>query len=131
MKEESASADDLPLSEVAGIDRRQSKRNDRRFREDRRKKAVPVAVERRQGERRSADRRRQVDPTTCEREYDPEEIEFMKAIEEYKKTFARPFPTWTEVLEVCKALGYRKVAEKSAIIQNRAKAQRLADGREQ
>jgi hypothetical protein len=30
---------------------------------------------------------------------------------EYKKKNTRPFPTWTEVLEVIKALGYRKVAE--------------------
>jgi hypothetical protein len=33
------------------------------------------------------------------------------AIDEYKRTNARPFPTWTEVLEVITALGYRKVAE--------------------
>ena len=33
------------------------------------------------------------------------------AINEYKKANARPFPTWTEVLEVIKALGYRKTAE--------------------
>jgi len=35
----------------------------------------------------------------------------MMAIDEYKRANARPFPTWTEVLEVIKALGYRKVAE--------------------
>jgi hypothetical protein len=33
------------------------------------------------------------------------------AIDEYKKKNGRHFPTWTEVLEVVKALGYRKVAE--------------------
>jgi hypothetical protein len=34
-----------------------------------------------------------------------------EAIDTYKKANQRPFPTWTEVLEVIKALGYRKVAE--------------------
>ncbi|MBN2021118.1 MAG: hypothetical protein JW749_12945 [Sedimentisphaerales bacterium] len=40
-----------------------------------------------------------------------EQFEFLMAIDEYKKQNARPFPSWTEVLEVIKALGYRKVAE--------------------
>ncbi len=40
-----------------------------------------------------------------------EQFEFIMAIDEYKRANARPFPTWTEVLEVIKALGYRKVAE--------------------
>jgi len=40
-----------------------------------------------------------------------EQFEFLQAIDDYKKQNARPFPTWTEVLEVIKALGYRKVAE--------------------
>lgn len=40
-----------------------------------------------------------------------EQFEFLMAIDRYKKQNARPFPTWTEVLEVVKALGYRKVAE--------------------
>ena len=66
--------------------------------------------ERRQGDRRRGDRRRQVDPTTCEREYTPEELEFMRAVDDYKRRSNRPFPTWSEVLEVVRALGYRKVA---------------------
>lgn len=40
-----------------------------------------------------------------------EQFEFLMAIEEYKKKNTKPFPTWTEVLEVITALGYRKVAE--------------------
>lgn len=40
-----------------------------------------------------------------------EQFQFLMAIDEYKKKNDRPFPTWTEVLEVIKALGYRKVAE--------------------
>jgi len=44
-----------------------------------------------------------------------EQMEFLQAIDEYKRKNARPFPTWTEVLEVIKALGYRKVAEPQLI----------------
>lgn len=40
-----------------------------------------------------------------------EQFEFLMAVDEYKRKNARPFPTWTEVLELIKALGYRKVAE--------------------
>ncbi len=85
---------------------------------DRRKRAVPVAVERRSGKERRAEegeRRRQVDPTTCEKEYSDDEIAFMKAIELYKRANRRPFPTWSEVLEVLHSLGYRKVAEATAL----------------
>jgi len=40
-----------------------------------------------------------------------EQFEFLMAIDKYKRLNQRPFPTWTEVLEVIKALGYRKVAD--------------------
>lgn len=44
-----------------------------------------------------------------------EQFEFLMAIDQYKKSNQRPFPTWTEVLEVIHALGYRKVAEPVAL----------------
>ena len=44
-----------------------------------------------------------------------EQFEFLMAINEYKRVNRRPFPTWTEVLDVMKALGYRKVAEEQPI----------------
>ena len=44
-----------------------------------------------------------------------EQFEFIMAIDEYKRKNTRPFPTWTEVLEVIKALGYRKVAEPQSL----------------
>lgn len=70
--------------------------------------------ERRQiADRRRQDRRRQIDPTTCERDYSSGEIEFMRAMDDYKRKSGRPFPTWSEVLEVLTSLGYRKVAEQS------------------
>jgi hypothetical protein len=51
-------------------------------------------------------RRRRIDPTTCERDYQPEEIEFMQAIEQYKRASGRMFPTCSELLEVVRSLGY-------------------------
>jgi len=46
-----------------------------------------------------------------------EQFEFLMAIDEYKRKNSRPFPTWTEVLEVIKAIGYRKVAEPQSLEQ--------------
>src|SRR5437879_5062082 len=84
---------------------------------ERRKRQIPVAIERRSGKDRrdQGERRRQIDPTTCERDYNNEEIEFMKAMDQYKRENRRPFPTWSEVLEVLRALGYRKSAEPSVM----------------
>ncbi|MCS7046193.1 MAG: hypothetical protein NZO58_07545 [Gemmataceae bacterium] len=84
---------------------------------DRRKRSIPVAVERRSGKdrRQAGERRRQIDPTTCERDYSDDEIEFMKAMDQYKRDNRRPFPTWSEVLEVLRALGYRKTAPQTPL----------------
>ena len=88
----------------------------RRNRPDRRKRDIPVAIERRQGnDRRQGERRRQVDPTTCEKDYNDEEIIFMKAMDQYKRANRRPFPTWSEVLEVLLSLGYRKTEEATTL----------------
>jgi hypothetical protein len=59
--------------------------------------------------RQVSGRRRFVDPTTCDREYSDAEMEFMMAMNNYKKQSGRMFPTWSEVLEVLKGLGYEKV----------------------
>jgi hypothetical protein len=61
--------------------------------------------------RNSSGRRRFVDPTTCDRDYSEAEREFMQAMHEYKIRSGRMFPTWSEVLEVLKALGYEKPEE--------------------
>jgi hypothetical protein len=86
------------------------------FPNDRRKRNIPVATDRRRAtnaaeKRRTSERRRLIDPTTCERDYSDDESEFMKAMDRYKRENRRPFPTWSEVLEVLRSLGYRKVAE--------------------
>ena len=58
----------------------------------------------------ASSRRRHIDPTTCERDYQPEELEFMQAIEQYKRRNGRPFPTCSELLEVVRSLGYVREA---------------------
>ena len=99
-----AAAGELATAAVT-IDRRGKDRRNT----DRRAKHEPVAVERRHLERRAkVSRRRQIDPTTCERDYTPEEVEFMSALEQYKRRSGRMFPTCSEVLEVLKGLGYEK-----------------------
>jgi len=91
------------------VDRR--KDEDRRKGGDRRKVDIPVAVERRKLERRAkVSRRRQIDPTTCERDYSVEEVEFMNALDAYKRSSGRMFPTCSEILEVLRGLGYEKRA---------------------
>jgi hypothetical protein len=57
---------------------------------------------------RAASKRRLVDPRTCERAYSAAELEFIQAMHAYKQRSGRMFPTWSEVLEVLKDLGYRK-----------------------
>lgn len=78
--------------------------------EDRRESVVDrrLGLDRRRGpgRRRSDDRK-----SAEEGHMSDEQFEFLMAIDEYKRKNTRPFPTWTEVLEVIKTLGYRKVAE--------------------
>lgn len=45
--------------------------------------------------------------------YTDEEREFLTAIDRYKRENRRPFPTWKEVLDLIKTLGYRKVLPKT------------------
>lgn len=85
--------------------------------EDNRRKSV---VDRRFGldRRRGPGRRRSDERKAAEEGWmSDEQFEFLMAIDEYKKKNTRPFPTWTEVLEVIKALGYRKVAEPRSLEQ--------------
>ncbi len=61
--------------------------------------------------RRRKQRRRHIDPTTCERDYNDQEIEFMRAMDDYKHASGRMFPTCSEVLEVVRKLGYIQLTE--------------------
>jgi hypothetical protein len=112
-----------PAKSELTVDRR---RNGRRNGNERRQSltaasgATPAysGPEQRQGDRRNkVERRRQIDPTTCERDYTEEQVEFMKAMDLYKRRSGRQFPTWSEVLEVLQNLGYRKVATPTEIYQ--------------
>ena len=97
----------------ATVDRRGKAQ--RRQGTDRRVKLEAVNVERRVIQRRvKVNRRRQIDPTTCERDYSVEEIEFMNALDNYKRTSGRMFPTCSEVLEVIRSLGYDKCPKSTA-----------------
>lgn len=71
------------------------------------KKDVPAA-EPKMERRAKVNRRRQIDPTTCERDYSGDEIEFMQALDAYKRSSGRMFPTCSEILEVIRDLGYQK-----------------------
>ena len=91
--------------EYTGPERRVA---DRRSAIDRRS-----ALDRRRGPgRRRTDIRREAE----EGEMSGELLEFVLAIDEYKRVNNRPFPSWSEVFEVIRFLGYRKVAETAAHI---------------
>jgi hypothetical protein len=96
----------------SGGDRRQSV-VDRRLGLDRRRGP---------GRRRSNDRK-----SAEEGQMSDEQFQFLMAIDEYKRKNARPFPTWTEVLEVIKALGYRKVAEPQPLERSERKPKRAKE----
>lgn len=70
------------------------------------------------GDRRTdADRRhgfrRQEDQQTLQKRVEQgdltlEEIDFVRAVDRYKRKFNRPFPTWSEILAIVKELGYTR-----------------------
>ena len=75
---------------------------ERRTGEDRRESVVDrrLGLDRRRGPgRRRSDERKSAE----EGEMSDEQFEFLMAIDEYKRKNTRPFPTWTEILEVIKA----------------------------
>ncbi|MFK7822007.1 MAG: hypothetical protein AB8G99_25135 [Planctomycetaceae bacterium] len=93
------------------VDRRRSMRRSEQRRTEEEVAEEPQVELRDDDARRKGERRRQIDPTTCERDYSGLEVEFMRAMDDYKRRSGRQFPTWSEVLEVMHCLGYRKVAE--------------------
>jgi hypothetical protein len=103
------------LSSDSVTNRRSS--SDRRN-NDRREQSVPVVEQRQVSERRKVQRRRQIDPTTCERDYSTEEIEFMQAMDAYKRASGRMFPTCSEILEVIRGLGYGKLPTETMLNDN-------------
>lgn len=95
-----------PGAEEVVIDRRRGPR-----RTGERNQAPAIIADEPQLERRQkVNRRRQIDPTTCERDYTDQEVEFMNALDDYKRRSGRMFPTCSEVLEVIRMLGYVKAS---------------------
>jgi hypothetical protein len=85
---------------------------ERRSKGDRR---AETGLERRRGPgRRRADDRRSAE----EGEMNIEQFEFVMAIETYKKVNRRLYPTWTEILEVVRQLGYKKISHRSIELDN-------------
>lgn len=66
------------------------------------------------GERREKkERRKRIDPTTFEKQYTDDELEFMNAMQRYKELSGKSFPTYAEVIKVAVGLGYRKAIDDS------------------
>lgn len=85
-------------------------------------------VDRRSGldRRRGPGRRRgEVRKAAEEGEISGDLLEFVMAIDDYKRVNKRPFPTWSEVFEIVHYLGYRKVAETAKHINTAADSDTL------
>jgi hypothetical protein len=71
---------------------------------------TPPMEPRAPSERRAKkERRRRIDPTTFEKQYTDDELEFMNAMQRYKVQSGKSFPTHGDVLRVAFSLGYRKL----------------------
>ena len=94
----------------SGLERRQQTAEEAGYTGPERRSGVDrrddTGLERRRGpgRRRSDDRK-----AAEEGEMTNEQFEFVMAIETYKKVNKRMYPTWTEILEITRQLGYRKV----------------------
>jgi hypothetical protein len=86
--------------------------HERREGRDRRSAPGPLPRDgqtRPQTERRAKkERRRRIDPTTFEKQYTDDELEFMNAMQRFKVQSGKSFPSHGDVLRVAFSLGYRK-----------------------
>ena len=53
---------------------------------------------------------RRMNPTTSDRCYTSDEVEFMNALSEFKRASGRTFPTCSEILGILRGLGYAKIS---------------------
>jgi hypothetical protein len=116
-RREGADRRETVVDRRSGIDRRQKTRAESGYTGPERRTGFDrrTGLERRRGPgRRRSDDRRMAE----EGEMSAEQFEFIMAIETYKKVNKRMFPTWTEVLEVVKQLGYRKVQPRRIRLEN-------------
>ncbi len=92
-------------SEYRGPDRRTSVVADESF----------TGLERRRGPGR---RRSDFVKSAEEGEMTPEQFLFIQAMDVYKRVNNSPYPSWTEVLEVMRKLGYRKTCDSILTLNN-------------
>ncbi len=107
MSEHDSTEYDEELELIQKFDRRRGESDDR-----------DNPLERRSGwDRRRGPGRRRTDDRRAAEEGDmtDDQFEFIMAIKKYKQANHCPFPSYTEILEIAKALGYRKVAEPQAL----------------
>jgi hypothetical protein len=101
----------------AGLDRRQQTRAEAGYTgtERRTGERRDTGLERRRGPgRRRSDERKSAE----EGEMNVEQFEFVMAIETYKRLNRRLYPTWTEILEIVRQLGYRKILPRDIKLAN-------------
>ena len=119
-KREGGEGEDRRKSEVdrrAGLDRRQQTRAESGYTgpERRTGERRDTGLERRRGPgRRRTDERKSAE----EGEMNAHQFEFVMAIETYKRLNRRLYPTWTEILEIVRQLGYRKVQPRDIKLAN-------------
>lgn len=120
-----AKAKSKAADEEVTINRRSKERREEAAAEPTEKKPAAPKLERRE----KVNRRRQIDPTTCERDYNDAEVEFMNALDAYKRRSGRMFPTCSEVLEVIREIGYVQLspAETAMIRDQRGETETPAD----
>lgn len=58
--------------------------------------------------RQKKERRRRIDPTTFEKQYTDDELEFMNAMQRFKELSGKTFPSHGDVIKVAIMLGYRR-----------------------
>jgi hypothetical protein len=99
--------------------------HDRRGGRDRRKPGTiangtasePKQTNRPKPERRERkERRKRIDPTTFEKQYSDDEMEFMNAMQRFKERTGKSFPTYGEVLKVAVTIGYRRLVEDDQLV---------------
>lgn len=121
------------LEELLGLDEPEPKgpriapSDTRQPGEDRRKNVVgesPTGLERRRGPgRRLTDFVKSAE----EGEMSSEQFLFLRAIEAFKQVNGKSYPNWTDVLEVIRLLGYRKVQASELNLPNVTDWQEKAD----
>jgi len=100
-KDQRTGTDRRATDRRSGAERRQAEEAgfpERRSGKDRREKTTAAA----EGERRKVERR------INEYRLHPDVLEFINAVNEFKSVHQKPFPTWSEIYEIFRGLGYRK-----------------------